>query len=291
MVGGCMARRMAAIAFALLAMDLDAGERFGFVDGGRPICVIESSGVLQIDADAAFFTNEVFLCTGAAIPILRPGETVSAEAARGRIVFEVRKANLFHEDDYAVDFPDERTMRISGSDMSCRWAMNRVLEEDFGVVFCYPGSWGTHRPHSCSASCARAAFSGTMGIKLERDLWAEDPAWQRAMCGKRQIGEFKNHNVGRIFPIARYAKSPWLEKIMPEIDGTRFVPSLPVQHWQNCYSSRESVDEAVKNICAQLAARPELKVYSLAVNDNGGYCRCAGCIAMNGGSFPPYTRQ
>ena len=289
-MGGWSTGRIAAVAFSLLAIVADAKERFVFVEGGLPVCAIEVPGVALVDADAAFFTNEVFLCTGAAIPILCSCETDSAGTVRGRIVFEVHKTDLFHEDDYSVDFPDDRTMRISGSDMSCRWALNRILEEDFGVVFCYPGSWGTHHPQSGSVSRARVAFSGAMGIKLERDLWAEDPAWQRALCGKRQTGEFKNHNVGRIFPIATYAKSPWLEKIMPEIGGKRFIPTLPVQHWQNCYASRESVDEAVKNICAKLSERPELKVYSLSANDNGGYCHCEGGAAMNGGSFPAHGR-
>ena len=170
MTMGTAAGRMATVAFALFAIVADAGESFTFVEEGVPVCAIESSGVVQVDEDAAFFTNEVFLCTGAAIPVLQPRTAASQNAIRGRIVFEVRKADLFHEDDYFVEFPDDTTMRISGSEMSCRWALNRILEEDFGVVFCYPGSWGTHRPRSSSVSRVRTAFAGTMGIKLEREF-------------------------------------------------------------------------------------------------------------------------
>ena len=272
-------------------------EEFVLVDDGRSACTIELTGDRQVDADIAFFTNGIVRMSGAE-PLTRrlaaseKGEASAETDAAGRrvyenrIVFDVREADLFHEDDYAIEFPDERTMRIVGTDMSCRWALNRILEEN-GAVFCFPGKHGTHWPKRKSVSVPAKPVSGTAGMKLLRQLYAEDLDWERCLNGKTYRGNFQNHSMFAIFPKEKYGTPEWAEKIMPMRKGKRVVPPGPnwASGWQPCFASQESVDEAVRNICAFFEKDPTLKVFSLSVNDLEAYCECDACRELNGGSF------
>ena len=268
---------------AAIAAEGFAAADFDIVRDGKPAVAIEVPAYPQGTGDVAFFTNAVFRCTGAEMEV--KSDELRVKSSRGQIVFRVETRPIVEEDDWAIDFPDGKTLRITGTAMSCRWALNWILEERFGCCFCFPGLHGSHYPRAKSVSLPREARKGTMSLKLQRDLYREDPAWQRAMGGKAPAGNFMGHNLKSFLPIAKYAKDPWREKIMPEINGVRIVPKYPGKAWNNCYASEESVTESVKNICAHLRAHPEEKVYALSVNDNSGHCECAGCRELNGGSL------
>ena len=262
------------------------GQYFDIVRDGAPCTTIVAPADETVRSDIAFFTNAVFRCTGAALPVAD-----NAPAKGRRIVFALETRDIPHEDAYDVSFPDADTMSIRGTAMSCRWALNRFLEHDLGVVFCYPGPHGTHYPQTNAFSIARTAFAGDASLKVERIMWREDPEWTRALGGKEQKGRFYNHNIWSIFPIEKYGKEPWLSKIMPaDAKGRRVKPSHREMYWQPCFSSPEAVTEAVKNISEYLRANPKDKVFSLSVNDNGGYCKCARCKEANGGSLDRKSR-
>ena len=247
---------------------------FVLVENGRSAVRIRPSGDAQVDRDIVFFTNAVCRSTGALL-----------DAGENEIVFEVVKRPIPEEDAYEVTFPSPHEMRIRGTNMSCRWALNEILERDMGVCFCFPGPHGTHYPRLKTVSIPRVPRAGTASLKLYRELYLEDPAWARALGGKSQKGNFYHHNLFDLFPVEKYGKDPWREKIMPQIKGVRKPPKMRFDAWQPCMASQESVDEAVKNILAHLAKHPDQKVYSLGMNDNGGFCECDGCRRMNGGDF------
>ena len=259
---------------------------FALVEDGHPAVEIVAPDDAQVRKDVDFFTNAVCRATRAAIPVV-------GRAGKGRCIrFLVSdERDVMKEDAYSVSFPDKRTMLVRGSPMSCRWALNRILEDDLGVVFCFPGPHGTHYPQTNALALARTPFAGDAALKFERCLWREDPDWTRALGGKVLEGNAYNHNCCNIFPIEKYAKDPWREKLMPQTsDGRRPVPASRYDRWQPCFSAPEAVTEAVKNICADLRRHPEVRVYSLSVNDNGGYCRCDRCKAANGGSLDRPSR-
>ena len=272
---------------AVLLVGCDDAE-FVFVMDGRPACEVVATGDETVDADIAFFTNAVARMTGAEVGVRQSG--AAAGEVGNTVVFDVRKADLIDEDDYEVSFPDRRTMKVTGSDQSCRWVMNRLLE-GWGAVFCFPCEGGTHWPRTNRLSVAYVPFSGTKSFKLTRDLYAEDPEWERSLSCKHRAGEnFFNHNVYKILPVEKYGKEPWLDEIMPEVKGKRSKPAKPHAAWQPCYASEKCVEEAVGNICSFLDKHPGHKTFSLSVNDLEGYCECAGCKAMNGGSFEKRSR-
>ena len=253
---------------------------FSLVDDGRPVSRLVATGDRQVDADLEFFAAAVERMSGAKLPIGKGGAAGGYDG--NVVVFEVVKRPILEEDAYEVAFPDAHTMKIVGTDQSCRWALNGLLEE-LGVVFCMPGPRGTHWPLRRTISFAHVARRANASFRLERDLYQEDLDWQRANNGKKQKGRFFWHSLCYLFPISTYGKEPWCSKIMPEKNGARKCPLSNETGWQVCFASQEGIDEAVRRITEHLRLHPDEKVYSLAVNDLGGYCECAACRELNGG--------
>jgi len=269
LLAGCSARPMPPQSFAL-------------VTAGRPSAVIVATGNKTVDEDIAFFTNAVRRISGTGPEVRRSRSEVEVKNGENVILFEIEKRPITEEDRYEISFPDERTMRIVGTELSCRWALNALLEAA-GAVFCMPGPHGTHWPLAKTLAFVRKPRRATASLRLERDLFQEDLDWQRAMNGKKQKGKFFWHNLYDIFPTKVYGKEPWCSKIMPEKDSKRVCPGSWESRWQPCFASQEGIDEAVRRICEHLRKHPDEKVYSLAVNDLEGYCECAACRKLNGG--------
>jgi len=256
---------------------------FALVEAGAPKASVVLTGDRQVDADIAFFTNAVFRSTGVLLPVVASGQAVNGN----RLVFKIETRGLFDEDDWSLAFPADDTLGIHGSAQSCRWALNRLLEDRLGVVFCLNGVNGTYYPPQTTFAVPRRALSGTASLKIERSLYVEDAAWMRALGGKEQLPgrQFYNHNMHNILPPEKYGEDPWREKLMPLLRGKRSRPTHKDMFWQPCFSAAECVPESVENIRAYLDAHPGEKAYSLTMNDCGGYCECDGCKAMNGGTL------
>ena len=268
------------------AAGLSAGAAgFPIVEQGKPAVSLVKTGDKQVDADIDFFSNAVWRCTGANLPV------VAAPAKDGRNVrFEIEKRGVFEEDGFELTFPDESTALIRGTSVSCRWALNRILEKCFGCVFCFPGEHGTHYPRRTDASVPRERYAGMPSMCSERHMYVEDPDWERALGGKQMAepGMFYGHMLWRVIPPKKYRGTPLWDKLMPLRNGQRRNVGDDEHHtWQPCFVSEECVQEAITNICDYLGERPWLKVFSLSVNDMEGYCECDDCAKLNGGRDKP----
>ena len=254
---------------------------FELVGKGRPTAEIVLSGNRQVDEDVEFFTNAVFRCTGALLPVV-----TARTAGRNAIVFKIESGTAFSSDRYGIGFPDSSTLAITGTDDSCRWALNRLLERDFGVVFCFPGPHGTHFPHRESVAVDRVPFSGTASLAVERHLEGEDPLWERCLGGRPlgSAGQFYGHAMNRWLPPKKYRGTPLADRIFPMKNGKRRdLQPNSTTGWQPCFSSEECAEEAAKNICEWLDANPGARCCSISVNDLAGYCECSECERVNGG--------
>ena len=254
---------------------------FPLVENGRAVAGIVLTGNARVDADIAFFTNAVYRCTGASMPV-----TPERNPAGRSLVFEIVDPPVFELDRYSVSLDGGRTLKVRGSEDSCRWALNRILERDSGVVFCFPGPYGTHYPRGTGLSVSEVPFSGSASLAVERHLEHEDPVWERCLGGRAlgKPGQFYGHSMNRFLPPEKYRGTPLAAKIFPEKNGVRRdIPPGQKVGWQPCFSSMEAAEEAAKNICAWLDANPSERCCSISVNDLGGYCDCKACEKMNGG--------
>ena len=228
-----------------------------------------------------FFSGAVQKCTGAKLPIVE-----SPQGNLNKITFKLEERTPFTEDAYDITFPDAKTMLITGSRYSVRWALNRLLE-DQGVCFCQAGDHGTYFPELKSFSIPANPIHGDYDVKLFRDLYQDGREYALCIGGKHAVDIdpeiFFHHNLYHLLPISKYSKPPFLDTVMPLLNGKRKVPVRQGSEWQPCFSSQVALDETVKNIRAYLDKHPTFRLVSLGINDSGGFCECPECIKMNGG--------
>ena len=266
-----------------------AEPRFMFVADGQAKCAfVASAGVKHEDLD--FFTNAVFRCTGARMPIVEKVEVEGGGGQWNSISFSVEKRPILMDSAYEVAFPDARTMRITGSDNSVRWALNRILEERFGVCFCLPGPNGTHYPAAKTVTMPAVGWQDKAAYQLGYEtLGSVDPRYQRSInAGGRTVSS--SHMLRTIYADPKYKEPEWVAKLMPLINGERKYPTNIVRLWEPCFACKEGIDEAVNFILDWMKKNPETTSFSLGVNDCGGFCECDGCRAMNGGSVTEKCR-
>lgn len=227
------------------------------------------------------FNKFLLECSGAALPVEK-----QSVAGKNEIRFKIEKRSIENEDDFSIAFPEKNVMLITASEISVRWALNRILEDFAGVRFVFPGKNGTHCPKISDVAVPEKKIEAHASFNLYREFNFNEPEWGASLNEKQWNSvNFFNHNMWRIFPQDKYSRSEWVDKIMPLRNGKRFVPK-PKSYslWQPCFSNPATIDEAVKNICAYLDKNPGMKTYSLAINDLGGFCECENCLKMNGGS-------
>lgn len=271
---------IAYLVFFVLCSGLSAADLFDLVKDGKPCAEIVLPSNNAAAKDILFFRDAAKKCTGADLPVVQK-ET----GKRNRIVFQIEKKEIRSEDAFNISFPKKGTMKISGTALSIRWALNHIMEEYWGICPVFPGPHGTWYPKHKNLAVPASALSDDSGLKLSRDMYIEDPEWVKFLNGKKTAGNFFGHNIYFIFPLQKYSKGVWREKLMPMKKGKRQRPTDPYMGWQVCFSHPDAVSEAMKNICHYLKEHPDQKLFSLSVNDLEGYCECENCLKNNGGSF------
>lgn len=282
---------MSKVAFASLVLLAGCGtclnaENFVFVEDGQPRCaLVASEGVKRQDLD--YFTNAVFRCTGALLPITENANSIVDLDLRPRpnlIEFSVEKRPILQDSAYEVTFSDARTMRITGSDNSVRWALNRILEDRFGVICCLPGPKGTHYPAAKTVTMSSVAWKDAAVYRLGFvTCGSTDPRYQRSINGAGRTVK-SSHMLRSVYADPKFKDPAWVAKLMPLIKGERKYPANLARLWEPCFACKEGVDEAVNFILDWMKKYPDTTSFSLGVNDCGGFCECDGCKAMNGGS-------
>lgn len=96
-----------------------------------------------------------------------------------------------------------------------------------------------------------------------------------------------HHSLWKVIDPRKYAKEH--PEYFPDKhgNGKRFIPPLKGKGlqigWQPCMSNDEVIDIAAKAAIDFFDKKPNEKVFSLAVNDHCGFCRCAKCKQVNKG--------
>ncbi len=265
------------LCFLLTALPVFA---FQLVKDRKPAAVFISSPSVPLRHIDAFnqFLKE---CSGTALPVEKQGI-----GGKNEIRFNIEKRSMENEDDFSIAFPEKNVMLITGSEISVRWALNRILEDFAGVRFVFPGKNGAHCPKFSDLDVPEKTIAVHPSFNLYREFYFNEPEWGACLNEKQwNSPNFFNHNMWRIFPAEKYSGPEWIDKVMPLRNGKRFVPEKKSYSlWQPCFGNPATVDEAVKNINEYLDAHPSMKTYSLAINDLGGFCECENCLKQNGGS-------
>ena len=256
---------------------------FELVRENRAACsIVLPDGAPKAVAEAVENFNETLkTITGTALP------TVKESPEGNRIVLEIHPVkSLKTADNFLVDFPDGRTMRIGGTDVSIQWAFNHIIRE-----FAH-AEW--LMPENCGLSYAPMKDLAVPVEKIE----VKDISWPVSRIHSLRTGWWmSNMRLGiradhdltlHAFPLEKYGKdNSWPEAMMPVLNGKKITslpnPDRPRQFWQPCYSNPETAKIAVKNIREYLEKHPEIIGISLGANDNCGHCECPECLKMDNG--------
>ena len=318
---------LAALAFAVSA----AAAEFQIFKDGKPSAVIEKTVFTAPPRDSEdrqfrntftahirAFAKQTARCTGTELPIVE-----KAIPGQNRIVFNYVDKEPDQRDQFSWDFPDPKTMRITATSDSIKFALDQILEKNFGVVFLMHYPHWLKRPKGYDkdmeyiypkrkdVSVTMKKFSDGASFFCKRNFSGDIYKEWRIRGGYHGM-----HGTAlSAFPASKYAaNNSWPKSILPIIKGKRYVmPKLkPVDpkkagsayymnieryfpymvYWQPCWSNPESVTIAAANIIELLEKTPIDPVYgqkryniNMDVGDNGGCCECNKCRAVVKGKY------
>ena len=242
------------------------------------------------------------LCIGTALPI-------SKTKVPGKNSIELNfRDQGFEDDSFTIEFPNDKTMRISGTVNSVKCGIVWLLENYFNVRFLiyYPkhlkrlpgfeADLDNDCPQAKDIAVPMVTVKKSPSVNLLRYFY------QNFNWYTRYFGIYGGHGSTLFaFPIGKYAPdNSWPQEILPVRNGKKVVlpkwnPKLkntwtPYRHgWQPCWSNPATVKIAVQNLREMLDKNPVVRRHGkryqveLSVNDNGGCCECAKCLkAVNG---------
>ena len=297
---------------AILFVNVHAAD-FYLVKAKKPCAVLvkPANAGKGWDSTVKFFNEELKRCTGTELKI------VSSVPKNGNyILFDLQKKPLDKEDAYRIDFPGNRSMKITASPVSVRWAFNHILEEELGVFYFMPpwkGRYGMEINH----------YPALNDAKVKQKSFADAPVLPFNRLGSHKGGAMSiNWNAKTafmgthmmmidVFPAFKYAPNySWPQEIMPILgNGKKHVMpkvKMPLPQnvfharrpfsslWQPCFSNPATTRIAVENILEILAKNPDKKSINIDVNDMGGHCQCKACLKAVGGKansirYPDYS--
>ena len=261
----------------VLALTVSASD-FMLVRDSKPEAVIiwDDSDSKELEAHIQFFNEELERCTQTVLPVVR-----TAENDLNRIVFRLEKRPLQQMDSYTIDFPDAKTLRITGTETSVRWAFNHLLEQELGIRWLYSpmkGVYGpeiNHYPQLKNASVKAEAFSDSPAVWLTREGDWHIINFSLNWNAKRRI-EFVHGVALDVFPVYKYAvDGSWPQDILPIVNGKKKVlkkAKAPISKnpflakrgydsdWQPCWSNPETTRIAIENILEILKNDPGKKI-------------------------------
>ena len=277
----------------LVGMVLAGCADFKIVENNRPQAeiVVPESASDKLKKDVACFNASLEKSLKTNLPAV-----TNRTPGKNAILFEVIPMKLADDDTFTIAFPDAKTLKITCSERSSRWAINYILQEKAGMVTLYREPWVRDEifyPSLTNLAVPRKTVTRSASFNLRREPMMshlfED--WN----GKAEMQAM--HGMTRdVFPATKYARNQsWPVEIMPVIGGKKVVLPPPKENtpddqlrrqydttWQPCWSNPKTVDIAADNILEILAANPGKKSFDMAVNDGGGYCECDACHKVVG---------
>ena len=273
---------------------------FTLIRQGRPAAVIvKPADSKAADNAVADFNDGVKRCSGNPLPV-----SAGADAGKNRIVIELVKLPLPESDRFTIAFPDARTMKITATELSLRWAFNHILEEHFGCRFLFQVSRDlpydesiNHYPAGREVAVPMRKVVKTASFNLGRTVDWRTRKWDWRWNIKAVL--INSHLMtADVFPVYKYAADQsWPKEILPVLNKKKFMPpkaKTPLHpnpyiatrnysaHWNPCFSHPKSVEIAIANILEILDKDPKRVNICLSVNDGGGMCQCAACLKAVG---------
>lgn len=281
------------------ALILTAKE-FPLLRQGKSVPVILENNDSEVQKAVRQFNEDMIRCGNTALKVVKsvPGNAYA-------IRFNVEKRTVMKEDDFSITFPDAKTMLITCSPFSAGNALRYILEEYAGVRYLFPvfakgGQFGeeiNHYPSTKNLAIPRKTVHKKASYTLNRNVDWRMRSWNWRWNIRPRI--LNGHMIPiDVFPVYKYAvDQSWPVNVMPILKGRKFLPRkakapLPKNiyramvgysaGWNPCFSHPDTTRIAIENILEILQKDPERVSINMGINDNGGMCECASCLAKSG---------
>jgi hypothetical protein len=286
------AKSVVAVVFALACTTWMGGsalcaEALQLVKDGKPVATVVKGE--DCGQGLGLLLNYIRKSTGARLPVVNDGAKVEGTAIHVGNTKFVKSLNLplktMDREGIVLKRTGQNLVITGASPLGISNAAKIFLEDVVGVRWYIPGDIWWVIPETKDLSVGELDrvespdFFNRDSTGMAFENWMR---WNRMNYPSRcSIG----HNIGKVVDPKIYGKTH--PEYYPLIGGKRAIPKVKGKKgyadWQPCLSNPELVDIAVKAAQAYFAERPDSKVFSLAQNDNYGWCRCEKCIEMNGG--------
>lgn len=286
-------------ALCLFALGL-SGKEFVLVKGGKARAVIVRNA--KVASVIKHFQQEAGKC-GVKFPLAN----ANADTKSSKILFVVKDMPVVKNDVFTIDYPDKKTMRITSSELSARYAVTYILEKAFKVNYVFPhlpkfyGKKDINDfPKAVDIAMPRVKYSSRpYSFPLKRTVDYHQRNWMQNWGSKAPFlgGHFMPIDV---FPVYKYGPgNSWPQEILPTHRGKKYVmpkvKKLPLPKnpylakkgfdcfWNPCFTNPKTTTIAIENIMEILAKNPKKREIDMGLNDNGGMCECASCKKAVGG--------
>lgn len=240
----------------------------------------------QRQAAAAILQEYIEKGTGTRLPISHEvGEGSCLHLGRSDYV---DKQNLrlvdLGPDGFVLKRVDDRNYVIAGgTEDGTEFGVYDFLERYVGVRWLFPGEEGVDIPRQNQLSAREEEIRSIPALFCRNlsGLSAGAPLeWARR--NRMRLGIEFHHNLYRLFPPSRYAKTH--PEFYPLIEGKRLIPANnDDRSWQPNFSAPDLVEEAVRNIEKHFRDHPEAETFSLGVNDGNRYDESPESLARETG--------
>ena len=213
------------------------------------------------------------------------------EKAKYTIVLEVKKEKKDDPETFRLKFPASNKIVISGaSTLALRHGVFEFLERCVGVRWLFTGKLGEHVPKSKTYRLPEKTVTMTPVYAVRSFAFSNKPDREWASKNK---GIFHydytrfpdrpwfHHNLWSLVPAAKYGQTH--PEFFPIQKGERMIPKKGYNiFWQHCFTAPGITKAFADGVNNAFKKHPALKTVALGVNDGGGYCECAKCLALDG---------
>ncbi len=271
------------------------GNTFPVMDGQRQAVIV---GV-----PSPFLNKAIERCTGRRLTEIREAQFHSGGGQFPIYIGETKKArevlaeeiNTLDDEGYILHVTPEFAVIYAAAARTNTgqplvWAEGDFARRFMGVDHYFPGPLGQVYPKAdrILIPCGKwvenpvyksRAWSGYAG--------SGGPTWRIRASGGAARFAF-HHNFWSIFDPKKYGDHL---DYYPELNGQRSIPTKTT-YWQPCTSHPDVRRITVETVLAAFAKDGQkVHTFSLGVNDSGGFCQCAKCLADTPAGVDPKSRE
>lgn len=256
----------------------------------QAIIVLSDSASQQIKNAANFLQNFIRQSTNAILPISNHVQTNTVSIHIGVTDYVKKKQidlSILDEDGFILQQTDAfNFIIVGGSDWGTEFGVYFFLERYVGIHWLMPSEVGTDIPLKATIAIPNERKIENP-VFLERQISPSYIEWKDVFSVWSRFNAFKSrisfgHNLLNLFDAKEFLNTN--PNFYPLVNGKRIIPKDSQDYkWQPNFSAPGIADSAAAKIVRYFNKHPEVKSYSLGMNDFTTFDQSAQSLARRSG--------